>query len=64
MSMKNYNDTIWNRTCDLLACGAVPQPTAPPAACPQLHNSAVQFYCSPAGDYEKALCVNNLPEDD
>ena len=30
MSMKNSNDTIGNQTCDLPACSAVPQPTAPP----------------------------------
>jgi len=30
--MKNSNDTIWNRTLDLPACSAVPQPTAPPRA--------------------------------
>jgi len=30
MSMKNSNDTIGNRTCDLPACSAVPQATAPP----------------------------------
>ena len=30
--MKNFNDTIGNRTRDLQACGAVPQPTAPPRA--------------------------------
>ena len=30
MSMKNSSDTIGNRTRDLLACSAVPQPTAPP----------------------------------
>jgi len=30
MSMKNSNGTIWNRTRDLPACSAVPQPTAPP----------------------------------
>ena len=29
MSMKNSNDTIWNRTCDLPACSLVPQPIAP-----------------------------------
>jgi len=29
MSMKNSNDTIENRTHDLLACSAVPQTTAP-----------------------------------
>ena len=27
--MKNSNDTIGNRTRDLLACSAVPQPTVP-----------------------------------
>ena len=32
MSMKNCNDTIGNRTRDLLACMAVPQPTAPSRA--------------------------------
>ena len=30
MSMKNSNDNIGNRTRDLPACGAVPQPTVPP----------------------------------
>jgi len=30
MSMKNYNDTFGNRTRDLPACIAVPQPSAPP----------------------------------
>jgi hypothetical protein len=34
MSMKNSSDTIRNRTRDLPVCSAVPQPTAPPAACP------------------------------
>jgi hypothetical protein len=29
MSMKNSNNTIGNRTRDLPACSAVPQPTAP-----------------------------------
>ena len=28
--MKNSNDTIGNRTRDLLACSAVPQPTTAP----------------------------------
>ena len=32
MSMKNSNDTIGNRTGDLPACSAVPQPTGPPRA--------------------------------
>jgi len=30
--MKKPNDTIGNRTRDLPACSAVPQPTAPPRA--------------------------------
>jgi hypothetical protein len=34
MSMKNSNDTIENRSRDLPACSAVPQPTAPPLAAP------------------------------
>jgi hypothetical protein len=32
MSMKNYSNTIGNRTRDLPACGVVPQPTVPPRA--------------------------------
>jgi hypothetical protein len=32
MLMKNSNDTIGNRTRDLLACNAVPQPIVPPRA--------------------------------
>jgi hypothetical protein len=36
MSMKNLNDTIGNRSRDLPASSAVPQPTAPPAACPHI----------------------------
>jgi hypothetical protein len=32
MSMKNSNDTIGNRTRNVPACSAVPQPTAPPRA--------------------------------
>ena len=35
--MKNSNDTIGNRTRNLPTCSAVPQPTVPPAACPDLH---------------------------
>ena len=38
MSMKNSNDTIGNRTHDLPACSAVPQPTAPPRA-PKINQS-------------------------
>jgi hypothetical protein len=32
--MKHFNDTIGNRTRNLPTCSTVPQPTAPPAACP------------------------------
>jgi hypothetical protein len=32
MSMKNSNYIIVNRTRDFPACGAVPEPTAPPRA--------------------------------
>jgi hypothetical protein len=32
MSMKNSNNTIGNRTCDLPAFSAVPQPSALPRA--------------------------------
>jgi hypothetical protein len=32
--MKNSIETIGNRTRDLPVCTAVPQPFAPPAACP------------------------------
>jgi hypothetical protein len=32
MSIKNSNDTIGNRTRDLPACSAMPQPAAPPRA--------------------------------
>jgi len=35
--MKISNDTIRNRTRDIPACSAAPQPTAPPAACLSLH---------------------------
>jgi hypothetical protein len=32
MTVKNSNDTVGNRTRYLLACSAVPHPTAPPRA--------------------------------
>jgi hypothetical protein len=35
ISVKNSNDTVGNRSCDLSGCSAVPQPTALPAACPE-----------------------------
>ena len=42
MSMKKSNDTIRNRNRDLLACSAVPQPTAPPRA-PYLRGYTLVF---------------------
>jgi hypothetical protein len=32
MLVKSSNEIIGNQTCDLPACNAVPQPTAPPRA--------------------------------
>jgi len=40
--MKNSNDIIGNRTRDLPACSAVPQPTAPPRA-PAVFLTHVQY---------------------
>jgi len=34
--MKNVSDSIGNRTRDLSACSAVPQPTAPPHTPPDI----------------------------
>jgi len=36
--MKNSSETIGNRTRDIPACSAVPQPTAPPRALQQKRN--------------------------
>jgi len=44
LSMKNSNDTIGNRTRDLLASSVVPQPTAPPAACPCSRGRHIYYY--------------------
>jgi len=41
--MKNFSDTIGNRTRDLPTCSAVPQPNAPPAAC-RLHRNNILVY--------------------
>ena len=43
MSIKYPNDTIGNRTCDLPACSAVPQPTAPPRAPNAVHTFNIHF---------------------
>ena len=54
MSMKNSNDTIGNRTRDLPACSAVPQPTAPPAACPNLE---LEFTLNLYWEFNCELCL-------
>ena len=38
--MKNFSDTVGNRTRDLPACSAVPQPTAPPPRAPTTTTTA------------------------
>jgi len=43
MSMKNSNDTMGNRTRDLPACSAVPQPTVPLRA-PNLEVGGTKIY--------------------
>ena len=42
MSMKNCYDTIGNRTHDLPACSAVPQPTVPPCTPPGKRATEIQ----------------------
>ena len=46
--MKNSNDTIGNRTRDLPACRAVPQPTASPRA-PSWFVLFIKFYQNAQG---------------
>jgi hypothetical protein len=41
--MKNSNDNIGNRTRDLPACSAVPQPTAPPRVPNALHVIYIKY---------------------
>ena len=45
MSMKKSNDTIGNRTRDLPACSALPQPTAPPSAPTAKHLGEIVQMC-------------------
>jgi len=49
MSMKKSSNTIGNRTRNLPTCSPVPQPTAPPAACPS-------FLVINVRNQGKALC--------
>jgi len=40
--MEKSNDTIGNRTRELLVSREVPQPTAPPAACQALKDKGIK----------------------
>jgi len=52
MSIKTSNDTIGNRTRDLPACSAAPQPTAPPRAPPMLKTSRLMLVTIVTGIYK------------
>jgi hypothetical protein len=54
MSMKNANDTIGNRTRDLPACRAVPEPTAPPRVSIYKYKSTVN------GNKKEKLLTGNF----
>jgi len=55
--MKNYNDTIGNRTRDLLTCSAVPQSTALPRA--PNRNEYQQYFLGGKGG--RCVGVTTLP---
>jgi len=58
MSMKNSSDTIGNRTRDLPTFNALPQPTAPPAACPDINDVNVNLSpCSPRNHKGEEVAV-------
>jgi len=66
MSMKNSNNTNGNRTRDLPACSTVPQPTAPPAACPQkepqCHKNSAFSYDIIRGKIRHFMWPSVIPE--
>jgi hypothetical protein len=45
--MKNSNDTIGNRTRDLMVCSAVPRPTAPPHTLAQYRTRSSTYRTAP-----------------
>ena len=55
--MKISSDNTGNRTRDLPACGAVPQPTASPAACPYNQQTHNQYHNS---IYITKVCMFSL----
>jgi hypothetical protein len=56
--MKNSNDTIGNRTRDLPACSAVPQPTAP-LGTPQIPHGLASDRNPASTAADRRLPVNN-----
>ena len=50
-SMKNPSTPIGNRTRDLLACSAVPQPTVPPVACPAYIDMEIYYIINSVSCY-------------
>jgi hypothetical protein len=59
--MKNSNDTTGNRTRDLLAYSAVPQPTAPPRA-PTVRTEDYIFYYGKGNEnhqWGRGFCVHH-----
>jgi hypothetical protein len=56
MSMKKSHNIIGNRTCDLPACSAVPQPTALPRA-PKLNKCLYNICVDYSGGTRSRLTV-------
>jgi hypothetical protein len=59
MSLKNSNDIIGNRTHDLPACGAVPQPTVPPHT---LYSVVFDYVGRTLFCFQKILGLNLSPQ--
>ena len=62
MSMKNSNNTIGNRTRDLPACSAVPQPTAPPRAPVEWYRHDSNKGLIQISKYNNELFKINMPQ--
>jgi len=54
--MKNPKDTIGNRTRDLPACSAVPQPTAPPRV-PQYYTRFIKYLYRVVQEVLELVCL-------
>jgi hypothetical protein len=55
--MNNFSDTIGNRTRDLPACIAVPQPTAPPLAPRSPEMLLIFIYIQSVGELSNSLSL-------